>query len=298
MTNDTLSSDVAANFRRRAALIDTTTVERIAAAVSDARPRSRRGLGIAGSAAGAAGVGGIVIAAVTLSGSTPAFAGWTASPSSATTADTTSAAAACSSQLASLPGGPGSVTWSPTATDVRGPYVLEELASGSLSATCLTGPTLTSVSLGSGDGAASSTGTPGGGDPGGTSSTTNYDPGDALTELTLTSLNTQGGVPFDTLEGTVASGVTAVSLVLSDGESVEATVSGGLVLAWWPSGDKPVSAQVSTASGTTTQSLGTFGPGPGAIVHGNRASGAPDPGHMSTNESPNPHPPAQGGSSS
>ncbi len=298
MTNDTLRSDVAARFRQRAALIDPATVERIAAAVSDARPRSRRGLGIAGSAAGTAGVGGIVIAAVTLSGSTPAFAGWTASPSSVTTAGATSATAACASQLASMPGGPGDVRWTPTVTDVRGPYVLEELASGSLSATCLTGPTLTSVSLGSGGGSASSTGASGGGDPGGTSSTTNYGPGDALTALTLSSLNTQDGTPFDTLEGTVAPGVTAVSLVLSDGESVQATVSGGLVLAWWPSGSKPLTALVTTASGTTTQSLGTFGPGPGAIVHGNNASGASGPGQTATNESLNPHPPAQGGSSS
>jgi hypothetical protein len=139
---------------------------------------------------------------------------------------------------------------------------------------------VTSVSFGSGGGSLSSSGTPSGVDPGGTSSTTNSAPGDAVTELTLSSLDTQNGAPFDTLEGTVSPGVTAVSLALSDGQSVQATVNGGLVLAWWPNGSKPVTAQVTTTEGTTTQSLGTFGPGPGAILHSNRVSGAPGSLHV------------------
>jgi hypothetical protein len=179
-----------------------------------------------------------------------------------------------------MPGGPGRVTWTPTATDVRGPYVLEALASGSMSATCLTGPSVTSVSFGSGGGSLSSSGSPSGIDPGGTSSTTNYNPGDAVTELTLSSLNTQKGAPFDTLEGTVSPGVTSISLAMNNGKRVQATVNGGLVLAWWPNGSKPVAAQVTTSSGTTTQALGTFGPRPGAIVHGNRVNGAPGSLHV------------------
>jgi len=278
MTNETLSSDVAVSLRQRAALVDPAAADRIAARVADARPRSRRRFALAGSAAGAAGIGAIVAAAVTLSGATPAFAGWTASPSRA--ADAASATTACAMQLASMPGGPGIVTWTPTATDVRGPYVLEALASGSFSATCLTGPSVTSVRFGSGGGSLSSAGTPSGVDPGGTSSTTNYAPGAAVTELTLSSLDTQNGAPFDTLVGTVAPGVTAVSLTLNDGQSLQATFNGGLVLAWWPNGSKPVTAQVTTLSGTTTQPLGTFGPGPGATVHSNRVSGAPGSLHV------------------
>jgi hypothetical protein len=181
-----------------------------------------------------------------------------------------------------MPGGPGSVTWTPTATDVRGPYVLEALASGSMSATCLTGPSVTSVSFGSGSGSLSSSGTSSGVDPGGTSSTTNYASGDAVTQLTLSSLDTDNGAPFDTLEGAVSPGVTAVSIALSDGQSIQATINGGLVLAWWPNGSKPVTAQVTTAAGTTTQSLGTFGPGPGAVVHSNRVGGAPGSLHVTT----------------
>ncbi|MBO0729864.1 MAG: hypothetical protein J2P57_11435 [Acidimicrobiaceae bacterium] len=275
MTNDTLSSDVAASLRQRAALIDPAAAERIAKRAADARPRSHRRLALASSAASAAGIGGIVAAAVTLSGSTPAFASWTANPTKATAADATSATTACAKQLASMPGGSGRATWTPTATDVRGQYVLEELASGSLSATCLTGPNLTSVSLGSGGGSLSSTGTPSG-DPGGTSATTNYASGDAITDLTLSSLNTHNGAPFAILEGTVTPGVTDVSLTLSDGQKVQATLKGGLLLAWWPNGSKPVTAAVTNASGTTTQSLGTFGPGPGATVH--RTGRAPQPG--------------------
>jgi hypothetical protein len=278
MTNNTLSSDVAVSLRRRAALVDPGAADRVLTRVADARPGSRRRFALAGSAAGAAGVGAIVAAAVTLSGATPAFAGWTASPSS--TGGSASSTTACANQLKSMPGGPGTVTWTPTATDVRGPYVLEALASGSITATCLTGPSVTSVSFGSSGGSLSSSGTSSGVDPGGTSSTTNYASGDGITELTLSSLDSHNGAPFDTLEGSVSPGVTAVSLALSDGQSVQATVSGGLVLAWWPNGSTPVTAQVTTASGTTTQSLGTFGPGPGSIVHRNRVSGTPGSLHV------------------
>jgi hypothetical protein len=280
MTNDTLSSDVAASLRQRASLIDPAALDRISARVADARPRSRRRFALAGSAAGAAGIAAIAAAAVTLSGATPAFAGWTASPSRSAVADVASATTSCANQLASMPDGPGSITWTPTAADVRGPYVLEALASGSMSATCLTGPSVTSVSFGSGGGSLSSSRTSSGVDPGGTSSTTNYAPDDAVTELTLSSLDTQSGAPFDTLEGMVAPGVTAVSLALSDGRSVQATVNGDLVLAWWPNGSKPVTARLTTPSGMTMQPLGTFGPGPGATVHANRVSGAPGSLHV------------------
>jgi hypothetical protein len=276
MTHTTLSSDVAASLHQRAALVDPAAADRIAARVTVSRPGSRRRFALAGSAAGTAGIGGIVAAVVTLSGATPAFAGWTASPSMAAAADTASVTASCASQLAAMRNGPGSVTWIPSATDSRGPYVFEILVSGSMSATCLMGPSVTSTSFssGSGSGSLSSSGTSSGGDPGGTSSTTNYTNGDDVTELTLSSLDTKNGVPFDTLEGTVSPGVTAVSLALSDGQSIQATVNSGLVLAWWPNGSKPVTAQVTTASGTTTQSLGTFGPGAGSIVHSNRVSGS------------------------
>jgi hypothetical protein len=286
MTNDTLSADVAMRFRQRAALVDPSVANRITARVVDSRPRSHRRFAVAGSAAGAAGIGATVAAVVTLSGATPAFAGWTASPTRDATVDAVSATAACANQLGSMRGGPGSVTWTPTASDIRGPYVLEMLSSGSMSATCLTGPSLTSVTFGSSGGLSSSSGTAGGVDPGGTSSTTNYASGDDVRELTLSSLNTQNGAPFDTLEGTVAPDITSVSLTLSDGQTIQATVNSGLVLAWWPNDAKPVTAQVTTDLGTTTQSLGTFGPGPGAVVHGNRVSGGPGPLHVGTSSAP------------
>ena len=172
-------------------------------------------------------------AVVTLSGATPAFAGWTPSPSAGAATNTSSATTACADQLTSMPGGPGGSTWTPTATDVRGPYVLESLVSGSMSATCLTGPSVTSVSFGGG-GSLSSSRAADGGDHGGTSSTTNYAPRRAVRELTLSSLTTRTGAPFDTVEGAVEADVTAVSFELSDGQTITTTVSGGLVLAWWP----------------------------------------------------------------
>jgi hypothetical protein len=278
MTNNMLSSDVAVSFRQRAALVDPAAAGRILTHVADGRPRSRHRFALAGSAVGAAGIGAIAAAAVTLSGATPAFAGWTAAPSPA--GDASAATTSCTNQLTSMRGGPGRLTWTPTVTDVRGPYVLEALASGSMAATCLTGPSVTSVNFGSGGGSLSSSGASSGADPGGTSSTTNYASGDAVTELTLSSLDTQSGAPFDTLEGSVSPGVTAVALEMANGQSIQATVNGGLVLAWWPNANKPVTAQVTSASGTTTQSLGTFAPGPGAVVHGNRVSGSLGSAHV------------------
>ena len=262
MTNDMFSSDIAVTLRQRATLVDPAAAQRITAHVADTRPQSRR-LAVAGSAAGTAGVGAIVAAVVTLSGATPAFAGWTPSPSVARPRTPARRLQPARTSSHRCQAGRGR-HWTPTATDVRGPYVLESVVSGSMSATCLTGPSVTSVSFADG-GSLSSSRAGSGGDPGGASSTTNYAHGGAVRELTLSSLNTGSGAPFDTVEGAVAADVTAISFELSDGQSIKTTVSDGLVLAWWPSGSKPVSAQVTTASGTTHRHSGRSALGRGRL---------------------------------
>jgi hypothetical protein len=56
-------------------------------------------------------------------------------------------------------------------------------------------------------------------------------------------------------EGSTGSGVSATTLVLSDGTRVTATVGNGLFLAWWPGSAAVTSASLTTPSGTTTQAI-------------------------------------------
>ena len=51
-------------------------------------------------------------------------------------------------------------------------------------------------------------------------------------------------------DGRIGPGVTAVTIQLSDGTSVQATVGNGWYLAWWPGNVSATEAQVTTASGT------------------------------------------------
>jgi hypothetical protein len=80
----------------------------------------------------------------------------------------------------------------------------------------------------------------------------------ALTHLTA---NSQG--PLTLVEGQIDESVTGVTLVLSDGEHVQATTGNGWLLAWWPGSLDATSAEITTASGTTSQNLTRSGPRPG-----------------------------------
>jgi hypothetical protein len=60
--------------------------------------------------------------------------------------------------------------------------------------------------------------------------------------------------------GNAGSQVTGVTLNLSDGTSVEATVQNGLFAAWWPSRTDVASAVVTTSDGTYHQDFGDIGP--------------------------------------
>ena len=63
------------------------------------------------------------------------------------------------------------------------------------------------------------------------------------------------GQAYTVTEGSVGSGVTAATLVLSDGSDVVTTTGSGLFLAWWPGSAVVTSATVTTATGTTTQPI-------------------------------------------
>jgi hypothetical protein len=63
------------------------------------------------------------------------------------------------------------------------------------------------------------------------------------------------GQTYTIAEGSVGSGVTAATLVLSDGSDVVTTTGNGLFLAWWPGSATVTSATLTTATGTTTQPI-------------------------------------------
>jgi hypothetical protein len=55
--------------------------------------------------------------------------------------------------------------------------------------------------------------------------------------------------------GRVGAGVTAVTLVLTDGTSVQATVADGLYIAWWPGSTAVESVNYTNASGSYSQAV-------------------------------------------
>ncbi len=63
------------------------------------------------------------------------------------------------------------------------------------------------------------------------------------------------GEPTYFLDGTVGSGVNAVTLVLEGGTKVRATIAGGWFAAWWPGHTRALAVEAATAQGTTSESL-------------------------------------------
>lgn len=55
--------------------------------------------------------------------------------------------------------------------------------------------------------------------------------------------------------GRTGATVAAVTLVLRDGDRVEATTANGWFAAWWPGGEEARTAEITTTRGTTTQQL-------------------------------------------
>ena len=225
-----------------------------------------------GALAGAATAGTAL--AVVLGGSTPAYAGWSATPTSAA-APSPAADASCQSQLSGTHPGPagagadlGSGAWQSVLTDVRGPFTVALFQDDGAYAACFTSASFTEinqVAAGSGQGAESNSvgvqsgSASGGGSPGsglsgtvvgGTSS-------GALQQVTQTHLSISGDGPYTLVDGRAASGVTGVTLVLDDGQDVVATVDDGWLVAWWPGGATATSSQVTTQSGTTSEALVT-----------------------------------------
>lgn len=238
----------------------------------DYHPRQRRRalpIGLAAGAAGAATVGTVL--AVALGGAAPAYAGWSATPTSSTPAS--SAPPDCLSSLANAPAGSGtstgSGTWQSLLSDVRGPFTVTLLQNSTSYATCFTGPSFTEINRisapSSGSGgleqsgslSVSSQSANGGASQatGGLGSRVSLEmtsSGD-LNQILQNHLTTSADGPYTFIDGRVASGVSAVTLALTDGQDVASTVADGWFVAWWPGSTDATSAQVTKASATTSE---------------------------------------------
>jgi hypothetical protein len=280
MTID-LEDEVRTAFTAHAAEVPATALTRVKA--FDYRPRAGRltmpariGVG-AGVLTGAATAGAAL--SVALGGAAPAYAGWSATPTAVPSgAPSPQASQSCLSSLPSdqsaAPGELGSGAWQTVLTDVRGPFTVALFQSDGAYAACFTSSSFTDVTqVSAGDAGASGahsvngvlhvsangSGSPPGGPSmvtvGGTTS------GD-LQNVVQAHLVTSADGPYTLVDGRVASGVTGVTLVRDDGQNVVATVADGWLIAWWPGHATATSSQVSTASGTSTESLQVSTKGP------------------------------------
>ncbi len=266
--SEALEAELRAAFAERAHDVSAQAVDRLRRI--DYRPRSRtlRPRVAFGAGAALAATGGAVVALVGLgAGASPAFAGWSATPTAPASGETTGALQQCTSQLAGMQAsGLPTGGWQPVLTDTRGPFTAMILSSGGASATCFTGPSVTTVNENDTQGiqgSASEHVSAGSATSASPSSVSVLGLGGSTTAPisrgSQSHLTTSGGQPYTFVQGQVGADVTGVKLLLSDATDVQATVADGSFVAWWPGSANATSAQIASASGVTTQQL-TFTP--------------------------------------
>jgi hypothetical protein len=241
-----------------------------------------------GAGAGVAATVATVVSLVVLGSSQPAFAGWSPTPTAASGGQIAAAEAACQARLANVPSASAAIPpatagqdLTPVLTDVRGPYTVAIYSSGSSSTTCFTGPSFTVVSsrsssaggqrqsgsisaggvaasggAGGAAGGVAATSTQAGGaafsiGPAGGNGTT---PADEL-QVSGAHFTLPDGSVYTLIDGQAGSSVIGATLLLDNGQQIEATTANGWFEAWWPGTPTAVSAQVTTATGTLTEQL-------------------------------------------
>jgi hypothetical protein len=263
---DQLEADLRDAFSARAAGLPEESAMRLRTVTFHPRTRRLSPKWMVGSLSGVAAATGAIVSVVVLGAAQPAFAGWTATPLSDATPSPT-AASSCQGGLnrANVPGqstGP----WNLVDTDVRGPYSFVVYQDGQAIATCFTGPSFTVVSAatdgtatGNGQATVSVTGGSGGGSAavsaGRSVMVVVPSSGPGAVERAIVShldLQTADGGAYTMVEGQSASALTGVTLVRSDGTSVQATVGNGWFVAWWPGNLDVTSAVLSTPDGQST----------------------------------------------
>lgn len=218
---DQLEQGLREAFSRRAAQLDQDSITRLSAI--DYKPRRRR-LGKLPAIGGLAGVGiaGAVAVIVSLSaGTAPAFAGWQSTPTKPAAGQLAQAAQACGQGLGS-----------PVLTDSRGPYTAAIYANSTTDDLCLTGNGVSMQSR--------------------SSSSTPMSVAAGQIQFGGGGTRDSAGNDLTLADGRIGTGVTTVTLELSDSSSVQTTVDNGWYMAWWPGKATATNAEITTASGTST----------------------------------------------
>jgi hypothetical protein len=218
--------------------------------------RSRRPLLVGVSGAAAVSVAGGLAAVLSLAGgASNAFAGWTPQPTAPTTAQLTATETYCANN----------VPWPKLPlklVDGRGPFTFMVYSDGTSNDFCTTGPSFQNAS-------------------GWRTSSPMTVPAGRLF-LWTDHVSTDSGQPYGSMIAEAGAGVAAATVTLDDGSEVTATVENGWVVAWWPGAHHVASAQLTTPSGTQTQTFAAYpcdvhscnGGGP----HGGAPSGGPGGG--------------------
>jgi hypothetical protein len=252
--NDMLETRLRDALAARADEIPASAVRRVrdwdyAPRTRDLRPP------IAGGALACAAVAGGLAVTLGLSHPSPAFAGWKAHPTGARPGEVSDAGSSCVGKLQAVSGSaadraataqtgqpllPALSSLSQVLSDTRGPFTFLIYASsdGSASAACFTAPGFTSASEMRAAGPVTPVAT------------------DGVSVMRQSQATSQGnGYTF--IEGQVGSGVSQVTLNLSDGSTVQASTENGWFAAWWPGSADATTASLTTSTGTTTATLPT-----------------------------------------
>ncbi len=202
-----------------------------------------------------AGVAAVLVLVIAGPGTPDAFAAWTPSPTAPASGQVASAEAACVAGAAAPPrGAPSGIVPSSgpvSLVDTRGPFTL--LLFGANTAThgalmCVSGPTITPSAHHSTQMSQSHV----------SQSPRHQSPYSTSEQISLDRLqaeSTDNGRAYTIAEGSTGTGVSAVTLTLSNGKHIRTTAGNGLFLAWWPGTATVTSATLTTTTGTATQPI-------------------------------------------
>jgi hypothetical protein len=220
-----LETDVRAALHERAARVHASP--RLLAA--DYHPRTRRIWPPVAIGGGLATAAGALAAALSLAGgASSAFAGWTPQPTAPTHGQLAAAEAYCAKNVPT-PGLPLKLT------DTRGPFTFLVYSDGSSNDFCTLGPSFRNAS--------------------GWRTSPPVTVGAGKLYLWAEHTTTDSGQAYTFVIAQAGDGVSAASLTLEDGSEVTATVQNGWAVAWWPGSQQATSAELTTASGTQTQTF-------------------------------------------
>jgi hypothetical protein len=223
-----IEDELRATLNQRARAVSPDAISRITNTHYRPRNRSFNRPALTALTGGTALAGATGAAIALLGSASPAFAGWSPTPTAPAPGELQQAMANCQSQLPfkDLP---------LQLSDTRGPFTFAIYANAQTSNICITGPSFTSVS-------------------GVTASAPVAVPADQL-ELTTDHATARGGSAFSFSDGRAGKNVTGATLTLDDGTQVQATVQNGWFVAWWPGSSEVSSATLTTTDGTKTQTF-------------------------------------------